>query len=265
MYGKGFIDVNGNEIYKYYELEDTIIYESRLLKKFGIMSDGKRAITELHFDCMPKFHEGLSIVSIDKKWGVINTTGDIVVPFDYDDVIETKTKNFIVKKNGWCGIVNKTGDIIIPIKYDRIFEKEIGLYCVREEFYGYWGVLNESNNLIIPIKYDAIGDIKNNIVNVKKGRWWKKITFSKEKSSKDMKSINLDKLEDGVIYNGTSTGIMKIGVFIKIKEIGSGLIPAKELFKKDRKLNEFKKGMVLKVVLLKKDLQKNRATFKLCE
>lgn len=120
--------------------------------------------------------------------------------------------------------------------------------------------------VIIPLKYDAIGDVEKNLVNVKKGRWWKKINIHDTVTSySDKKSIDLSKLEEESVYDAISTGIMKGGVFIKIPSIGVGLIPVKDILGKNRKLNEFKRGVSLKVQLLRKDIEKNRATFQLIE
>ncbi len=128
-------------------------------------------------------------------------------------------------------------------------------------------IRNDTNNLIIPIKYDSIGKIENGYVHTKKGRWWKKIKINNTQEPEKIKRpiIDLSKIEDGVAYDAISTGIIKIGVFIQIPNIGNGLIPAKEIFNMNRKLSEFKKGLSFKVQLIKKDIEKNRATFKLIE
>lgn len=264
--GKGFIDEHGKEIYKYHDLGNITICESRLLKRFGFSSLDYTLIPELRYSCMPKFSGELAVVSMDGQWGVINKNEEVVIPFTYDEITNTTSQNYLVKKDRKYGIVNNSGDVLVPVYYDRIIEKEVGLYCVREETDGYWGLLNDSNNLVIPLKYDAIGNIEKNVVNVKKGRWWKKITIHNTKeSSYDKILIDLSKLEDGRIYDAFSTGIMKAGVFIKIPNIGAGLIPTKEILGKNRKLNEFRRGVSLKVQLLKKDIEKNRATFQLAE
>ena len=264
--GKGFIDEQGKEIYKYHDLRDLTICESRLLKRFGFRPIDQTRIPELKYGCMPKFSGDLAIVVIDGQWGVINKNEEVLIPFNYDELTETRSQNYFVKKDRKSGIVNNSGDVLVPLKYDRIIEKGVGLYCVREESYGYWGLLNDSNMVVVPLKYDAIGNVEKNCVNVKKGRWWKKITIHNTvKSSPDKKSIDLSKLEEGNVYDATSTGITKSGVFIKIPNIGVGLIPAKEILRKNRKLNEFKRGISLKVQLLRKDIEKNRATFQLVE
>lgn len=264
--GEGFIDDKGNEIYIYHDLGDLSICESRLLKRFGIMPIGQTQTPELIYGCMPKFKNDRAIVLKGNQWGIINKNEDIVVPFNYDEIVETRSNNYIVKKNRKYGILNSTGHILVPLKYARIIEKEVGLYCVREEQNSYWGLINDSNICVIPIKYDAVGDVEKDYVNVKKGRWWKKIAIHNTvKTTQDKSTIDLSKLEEGIVYDAISTGVMKHGVFIKIPEIGIGLIPAKDILSRNRKLNEFKKGVSIKVMLLKKEIEKNRATFKLTE
>lgn len=232
-YGKiAQFNFKGEEIYTYKKCGDIIIYESSILGKSGLMDSEYRPITDLIFD----------------------------------EVTGTRTNDYIVKKKSKYGIITYSGNVIVPLKYDRIIEKGGGFFCVRERANGFWGLINYSNTVVIPLKYDAIGDIEMNVVNVKKGRSWKKITIhNTDKPSPDIKSIDLSKLEDGIIYDAISTGIMRTGVFIKIPNIGVGLIPAKEIFRKNRKLNEFKRGVSLKVQLLRKDIEKNRATFQLVE
>lgn len=268
IYGKGFIDEKGKEIFSYHNQGDIIIYESRLLKEFGIMSIDKTQITELQYGCMPKFHNDRAIVSKYNNWGVINKRGEVLVPFEYDELSLTHNNTFIVKKNRKYGIIDETGNILTPIKYNWIIEKEHAMYCVREESNGNWGMIDDTNTLIIPIKYDAVGSIGNGFVHVKKGRWWKKIKININDGTKPVsikKTIDLSKLEEGIVYDAVSTGIIKIGVFIQIPEIGSGLVPAKIIMEKNRKLGEFKKGVSLKVQLLKKDIEKGRATFKFAD
>lgn len=225
-------NIKGEEIYTYRKCGDTIVYESVILGKLGLMDTEYTPITDLIFD----------------------------------ELVCTRNNNFVVKKKKRYGIVNNYGEVLVPLNYDRIIEKEVGLYIVREVPNGYWGLLNDSNVLDIPIKYDAIGDIENGYVSVKKGRWWKKIAIRKTaKSTSEKNSIDLSKLEEDCIYEAVSTGFIKVGVFIDIPDIGVGLIPTKEILGNNRKLKEFKKGTSLKVQLLRKDIEKNRATFQLVE
>lgn len=261
------LNSQGEEVYGYRKYSDVIVYDSVLLAKSGLMNHEYKPITDLIFDTVLDFKDGKAHAKKKGHWGIINASGETIVPFEYDELIATQNKTFIVKKKREYGIIDSTCNIITPIKYNRIIEKESGLYAVREESYGNWGIINDTNNLIIPIKYDSIGKIENGYVHTKKGRWWKKIKINNTQEPEKIKRpiIDLSKIEDGVAYDAISTGIIKIGVFIQIPNIGNGLIPAKEIFNMNRKLSEFKKGLSFKVQLIKKDIEKNRATFKLIE
>ena len=58
---------------------------------------------------------------------------------------------------------------------------------------------------------------------------------------------------------------MKIGVFIKIPEIGGSLIPAKHLIQIGKSIKDYKKGMQVKVRLLDINEEKQLATFMIVE
>lgn len=267
IYGKGIIDEQGNEIYQYHTLDDIIIYESTLLKKFGLMSQDKNPITDLLYDCKPNFQNEISIISKDNKWGIINKRGETIIPFEYEEIALSQSNNYIVYQNKKYGIIDITGNLLTPIIYTRIYEKGVGLYCVREGYNDYWGVIDDLNNHLVAAKYDAIGNVENGYISVKRGRWWKKIKIRNINNvhSQQEHQLDLSKLKEEETYDAVSTGIKKFGVFIEIQNIGYGLIPAKHIFQKNRKLNEFKEGMSIKVKLLKKDVDKNRAFFMLAE
>ena len=71
-----------------------------------------------------------------------------------------------------------------------------------------------------------------------------------EEKSEKKNTILIDKIDKDNIYIASVTGRMKIGVFIKIPEIGSSLIPAKHLIQIGKSIKDYKKGMQVKVQLL---------------
>lgn len=64
--------------------------------------------------------DGYAAVSVNSKWGVINTKGEITVPIMYAE-IETTDKGYSVVTNGGKkGLVDSSGIEILPAKYDMI-------------------------------------------------------------------------------------------------------------------------------------------------
>ena len=64
------------------------------------------------------FYEALK----DKKWGLYNWKGKLLVPHEYDTMLsEDYYSDFwIVRQNNKFGIITSTGDVVVPLEYDKI-------------------------------------------------------------------------------------------------------------------------------------------------
>jgi hypothetical protein len=60
--------------------------------------------------------------SINGKAGYIDQSGNVVIPFLYDDVDEFHFGRAAVKLNEKYGMIDKQGNIVIPFEYDDIFD-----------------------------------------------------------------------------------------------------------------------------------------------
>lgn len=61
------------------------------------------------------------IVSQNNQWGVINKTGQVIIPIQYDRMGKTLSpQGFLpVEQNGKWGFIDKTGKVVIPLQYDK--------------------------------------------------------------------------------------------------------------------------------------------------
>ena len=64
---------------------------------------------------------GHTIAVLDKKFGVITLSNDIIVPFIYDRIRYTHKNYFIVRQNDLEGIVDIDGNIVLPLEYERVY------------------------------------------------------------------------------------------------------------------------------------------------
>jgi len=150
----------------------------------------------LWFYDIESFNDGLAVV---KKpditdtylvYGVIDKSGNIVIPLEYDgilgfsDGLATVVKDYDRddnKDNKW-GVIDKTGNIVIPLEYDGIAKCfSEGLASAKKD--GKWGFINENNNVVIPFVYDEafnfneglarifIGDLATDDWRIQPGRW----------------------------------------------------------------------------------------------
>lgn len=66
------------------------------------------------------FCDDLLVVNKDGKWGAINKTGKVVVPFLYDEVNNFYKGFAKVKADGKYGFVDTTGKQVVPPIYDKV-------------------------------------------------------------------------------------------------------------------------------------------------
>ena len=107
------------------------------------------------------------------KWGFIDKTGTLVIPYTFDDVAEDNyggfedpnfsqflPKPFRNFSEGLCavrigdkwGYINKTGKVVIPAEYDSAGTFSEGVACVRKGLKV--GYIEKTGKLAIPIELD---------------------------------------------------------------------------------------------------------------
>ena len=102
----------------------------------------------------------------NKKWWVekkkVYNTGEMVVPFKYDEVEDCNEGMMGVRINDKWGYVNSSGEEIIPIKYHydssliSDFYDGIAVVEVEDENGSKFGLVNKQGKEITPIKYDDV-------------------------------------------------------------------------------------------------------------
>jgi hypothetical protein len=61
---------------------------------------------------------------------------------------------FIAKKDSQFGVVDLSGEVIVPFKYEEVICEPLGNILVKKD--GKWGVVSEMNTLILPCEYDYV-------------------------------------------------------------------------------------------------------------
>lgn len=128
-------------------------------KLIGVIDKNNNTVVPFDNDyeeVFPAF--GMISLFKQKKKGVYNYKGKLVVPFEYDDIqhpFMTST-SINVCKNGKWGVLNKYGDEICPPRYDKI--DSYGFACGRLAVCrdGKWGFINRKGREVIECIYDEI-------------------------------------------------------------------------------------------------------------
>lgn len=92
-------------------------------------------------------------------------------PTEWEQVTEINNKGFgIVLVGDYYGAVNIEGDIIIPLEYDHLIDfKELESEIILAKKGGFWGYINWSNELIIPFQYSYASVFQDGEAKVCKG------------------------------------------------------------------------------------------------
>lgn len=85
--------------------------------------------------------------------GSFEPTTDIFYSYDCDEMFAFKDGLAVAKKNGYWGVINSAGEVVIDYIYDET-ESEFHSGCLGVGINNNWGVINESGAYIIPIEKD---------------------------------------------------------------------------------------------------------------
>ena len=135
--------------------------------KIGFIDKEGNWIIEPTYDKVRAFVNGLAPVSLDKNWGYINTSGEIVIPFEYRDAeIFSEDGLAPVKADDLWGFIDTKGKLVIDYKYKitaggfSIFEKNNikgfhnGLARVKEE--KTWVYLNTKGEVLNNMTFENL-------------------------------------------------------------------------------------------------------------
>ena len=110
-----------------------------------------------------------------KGFGLLNSSGDVVIPCDYSGMGESFFNNVVygsyydgiyiaaTKDGEKCGIIDLSQNTVIPFKYTKI--KESGISNIKSCLVlldGLWGVLDLNNKFILECKYQELNKFYNN-------------------------------------------------------------------------------------------------------
>lgn len=133
---------------------------------------------------------------ISYKAGVLNTAGEVIIPFQYYDIDYSYSNlgldslsashRFIKVSNGnkW-GVVNAYNQIVLPFVFDdiKIFTKgEEQLFAAKNKNLEKMGVLNKDEEIVIPFEYDDIYtvDFNNRLIIAEKNNRTGAIDFKNQ-------------------------------------------------------------------------------------
>jgi hypothetical protein len=142
-----------NEIVHSSDTDDFIIVEDFDYCSY-VIDEKFNSVKKLNFRVLGRFRDDLAPaeMKIDGKIrkGFVNKQLEVIIPFSFDSTNWFKDGMCIVQKDGLFGIIDTYGNIIIPFLYKRIGEIHDGLVAVQfdDDLSNSCGFINLNNQLI---------------------------------------------------------------------------------------------------------------------
>ncbi len=178
-----FIDRFGNSLQSktYLSISDAsysdlMIYNSKRNDTIyqGLLSRQLEEVTPAIFSSIISFEHGFKVQDIQKRNGLLNVEGKLIVPFDLEALtINYRRDNFIVftqyvevpnGKMQCSGLIDSTGKLLLPAVYWEIGTFYNKITTVKKD--NKWGLINRSGELLCPIIYDSFGQLHRNFIEV---------------------------------------------------------------------------------------------------
>lgn len=80
-----------------------------------INKQGKTILSLSQYTGANPFSEGLAVIEKGDKYGCIDKNGNIVIPFDYDEILDFSYGVTLVKKDEEYGIIDKNNKEVVPL------------------------------------------------------------------------------------------------------------------------------------------------------
>lgn len=119
----------------------------------------------------------LARVIREGKQGLVNAKGKEVLPIRYDEIWPNGTPLIPLRQGNRWGCVDTTGRLVVPFEFDSIVGQAIGLPGIMGPLYPVkshdrWAVMNGSGKLITPFLFSDTRTVFREVVLLKKDCKW---------------------------------------------------------------------------------------------
>ena len=133
--------------------------------KYGVINRSYELIVPFEYDSIYSFSGDLAMVRKGDKYGFINKSGEVVVPLIYDSASPYFYGGHTsVRLNGKYGFINNKGDLVVPTIYTETRSFNEGLAAVSIN--GLWGFVDEDGEIAIPVTYYSVNSFSGGVAQV---------------------------------------------------------------------------------------------------
>ncbi|GER58342.1 WG repeat-containing protein [Patiriisocius marinus] len=136
--------------------------------QWGFINTSGDWVIEPEYDKVKPFNSGYALVLIDKHWNYIDKNNKVLqtpVKEKYYDFNKFGVAFYSIDKK--VGLINTKGEVVLEPKYNVIKPFVDGYAKVRVD--DKWGMIDTSGKEFVPAIYDEIGDYRGQGIAVRKG------------------------------------------------------------------------------------------------
>jgi hypothetical protein len=219
---------------------------------------GEVIISSAEYSYINDFNEGFAAVrsASDKKWGFINTSGELVVPLIYEDVsdfrdgiarIETLTEKIPIGQ--WAGgstiyhnvysykYIDTRGNEIKPLENLYLDSFSEGLAVARDatkEAPFTYGYVDKNGKVILPFEYDEATNFSDGYALVNKGELTGIVHTNTSNEKSKSESVTAIRSSAIVYFNGEKTQMDAYNIngnnYFKLRDIAMALTTTAKQF-----------------------------------
>ena len=130
------------------------------------------------YECAGVFREGLGPIQVSKRWGLIDSSGKIVIePISGGEAFSEGRAVFSSGNEARCGVMDRTGRVIVAPTYFRMGNYSEGMVWMsnvgawRSEP-GWYRTLDADGNVRLPFFFDDARGFREGVAPVKLGGKW---------------------------------------------------------------------------------------------
>lgn len=143
------------------------IAEVVLNQKSNLINRSGELLTEQWWRAVKELDDNRSLIGVfsdDKRWGVINRQGEMVIPTVWE-ALHPYQNILVVKKDEKWGAIDRNGRVVIPIIWDEIIAENDSplLVAMKDEKYGY---IDVAGNTVLPFKWDEAFSFREGLAKV---------------------------------------------------------------------------------------------------
>ena len=113
------------------------------------------------------FREGRAAVKKNDQWGFIDTLGNLVIDYQFDNVVDGfREKVAAVESNEEWLFIDMYGNLFLRDNYQQVYSFSEGYAAVKKN--DQWGFVDKEGRLVIDFQYEEVGNFSEGKVAVMK-------------------------------------------------------------------------------------------------